>query len=128
MVFCTSIDITWFGPRAYLTYSDWLLVSSGIPQGSILGRFLFVLFANDLPDYIQARSSLALFSDDSKLHRTLDSPDLNTSLQHDLDRLRVWSLDNSMTFNPSNCKALRISRNKSPTPTFPYKLDGHLPE
>ena len=108
--------------------SDWLPVSSGVPQGSILGSFLFVLFANDLPHYIQAGSSLALFADDSTLHRTLDSPDSSTSLQHDLDRLRVWSLDNSMTFNPSKCKALRISRKKSPTPTFPYKLDGHLLE
>ena len=62
------------------------------------------------------------------MHRTLDSPDSNTSLQHDLNRLRVWSLDNSKTFNPSNCKALRISGNKSPTPTFPYKLDVHLLE
>ena len=56
------------------------------------------------------------------------SPGSNTSLQHDLDRLRVWSLENSMTFNLSKCKALRISRKKSPTPTFPYKLDGHLLE
>ena len=47
--------------------SDWLPVSSAVPQGSILGSFLFVLFANNLPDYIQAGSSLALFADDSKL-------------------------------------------------------------
>ena len=50
--------------------SDWLSISSGVPQGSIPGPFLFVFFVNDLPDYIQAGSSLALFSDDYKLHRT----------------------------------------------------------
>ena len=69
-------------------YSDWLPVTSGVPQGSILGPLLFLVFANDLPDYVQSGSTLALFADDSKLYRSLDTPDSNIYLQQDLDGLR----------------------------------------
>ena len=64
----------------------------------------------------------------SLLYRTLESPDSSTYLQHDLDRLRDWSLDNSIVFNPLKCKILRISRKKSPSAIFPYQLDGNVLE
>ena len=68
--------LSWFG--SYLTdryqrvaldgsFSDWLPVTSGVPQGSILGPLLFVLYVNDVPNYIQYNSTIALFADDSKL-------------------------------------------------------------
>ena len=108
-------------------YSDWLPVTSGVPQGSILGPLLFLVFANDLPDYVQSGSTLALFADDSKLYRSLDTPDSNIYLQQDLDGLRKWSSDNHMTFNASKCKTLHISRKKTLSCVQTYDLGGqHL--
>ena len=46
-------------------YSDWLPVTSGAPQGSILGPLLFLVFVNNMPDYVCSDSKLALFADDS---------------------------------------------------------------
>ena len=68
-------------------YSDWLPVSSGVPQGSILGPLLFIVYANDLPDYATNGSTLALFADDSKLYRAMVSDLSPVILQHDLDGL-----------------------------------------
>jgi hypothetical protein len=48
--------------------SDWLPVTSGVPQGFILGPLLFLIYCNDVQNYIQANSTLALFADDSKLY------------------------------------------------------------
>ena len=107
----------------YSTFSDWLPVPSGVPQGSILGPLLFLVFANDLPEYVNG-SSLALFADDSKLYRTLDFSNSSTYLQQDLDGLRKWSLDNCMVFNASKCKSLHISMKKNPSCAHIYDLGG----
>jgi len=54
-------------------FSDWLPVISGVPQGSILGPLLFLVSVNEMPSYVQHGSSLAVFADDSKLYRPIDS-------------------------------------------------------
>ena len=71
---------------------------------------------------------MALFADDSKLYRTLDSSESSMDLQHDLGGLRDWSIENSMMFNSSKRKSLPISKKKSPRPEFRYHLNGHLLE
>ena len=53
------------------TLSDWLPVTSGVPQGSILGPLLFLVYINDMPEYVGQGSSMALFADDSKLYRPI---------------------------------------------------------
>ena len=53
--------------------SSWSLVLSGIPQGSVLGPILFVIFINDLPDLI--RSTVKIFADDTKIFRALNDPE-----------------------------------------------------
>ena len=68
-------------------FSDWLPVTSEVPQGSILGPLLFLVFANEMPSYVQHGSSLALFADDSKLYRPIDSVSSPALLQSDLDGL-----------------------------------------
>ena len=103
-------------------YSNWLPVTSGVPQGSILGPLLFLVFVNNMPDYVCSDSKLALFADDSKLYRTLESPRSQSLLQQDLDGLYKWSLDSNMTFNLSKCKALHVSKKKSPSVYLPYRL------
>ena len=52
--------------------SDWLPVTSGVPQGSILGPLLFLVYVNDVPSCIINNSNIALFADDSKLYRAMD--------------------------------------------------------
>ena len=79
--------------------SDWLPVTSGVPQGSILGPLLFIVYCNDIPTCIEENSTLALFADDSKLYRTLSSPTSSASLQHDLSNITHWTTNNQMELN-----------------------------
>ena len=81
-------------------------VVSGIPQGSVLGPILFVIFINDLPDSIVSGSFL--FADDTKLFRTIRSRDDTTVLQSDLDHLMDWSSKWLLKFNASKCHVLTI--------------------
>ena len=67
--------------------SDWVNVTSGVPQGSVLGPTLFIIFVNDMPNVIN--SILLMFADDTKLYRTIDSPQDHNILQHDIDQLCV---------------------------------------
>ena len=105
-------------------HSDWLPITSGVPQDSILGPLLFLVYVNDLPSYINSRSSIVLFADDSKLYNSIDLPDSTLYLQNDLDNIHKWSLDWAMKFNESKCQVLRISRKKTKT-VAEYYLDGN---
>ena len=52
-------------------YSSWESVISGIPQGTILGPILFIIYINDLPDKVEGRAMMSLYADDAKLYRTI---------------------------------------------------------
>ena len=88
--------------------ADWVDVSSGVPQGSVLGPLLFVIFINDMPAAVS--HLVRLFADDSKLIATIRSTSDLSTLQLDLDALSEWSKTWRMLFNVSKCKAMEFSR------------------
>ena len=88
--------------------STWSTISSGIPQGSVLGPTFFVVFINDIPDSIN--STVNIFADDTKLFRSVTSDEEHVVLQSDLDMLADWSETWQLKFNASKCKVLHIGQ------------------
>ncbi len=94
--------------------SEWTNVTSGIPQGSVLGPLLFVIFINDLPDSVI--SDIFLFADDTKIYRVIKSAEDQANLQKDLDNLSEWSEKWLLKFHPAKCKHMHVGRhNIDPT-------------
>ena len=84
--------------------SNWKSVLSGVPQGSVLGPILFLIYINDLDDSIT--SNVLKFADDTKLFRKVNTDGDKQHLQNDLDRLVKWSEKWQMVFNFGKCKCL----------------------
>ena len=114
--------IRWF--RAYLTgrrqqvvvdgtYSDWLPVVSGVPQGSILDPLLFVLYINELPS-VAKNTKVALFADDAKCFLNMDSLDDYQLPKNDLNALVDWSSTWELNFHPSKCQVISVTRKRNP--------------
>jgi len=80
--------------------SEWADVISSIPQGSVLGPTLFVIFINDLPDVVT--STVQIFADDTKIYRTVSDIGDNILLQEDLDKLHQWSTKWQLKLNAKN--------------------------
>ena len=86
-------------------------VTSGIPQGSVIGPMLFTVYINDLPSVCS--SEVRLFADDTKLFNRSDQPSANTTLQEDLNRLQQWSDEWLLRFHPDKCSVLKMGKKKS---------------
>ena len=84
-------------------------VTSGVPQGSILGPLFFVLFINDMMECVSEGTNIALYADDTKLWRAIHSWTDHIILQKDIGSLYEWSINNKMTFHPDKCKVLSVS-------------------
>ena len=77
------------------------LVKSGVPQGTVMGPIMFLIYINDIVDYIS--SPIRLFADDCLLHRIIQSETNTADLQSDLNTLAHWSQIWQMEFNISKC-------------------------
>ena len=88
--------------------SDPVPVLSGVPQGSVLGQVLFLIFVNDLLENI--RSSVRLFANDCVLYRNIKSPMDCQILQDDLNSLAQWETDWQMKFNVAKCHSMMVTR------------------
>lgn len=96
-------------------------VKSGVPQGSVLGPILFVIFINDIDTCIQ--SKLKKIADDSKVYRELRSEEDYQILQEDVENLCQWSDDWEMLFNIKKCKVLHFGFNN---PSFNYHMKDEV--
>ena len=94
--------------------SRWLPAVSGVPQGSILGPLLFLLYVNDIYLSLSGGTTIALFADDAKIYRKIISLNDCHTLQADLNTLLTWSEAWKMNFKANKCKTMSISRKKNP--------------
>ena len=96
-------------------HSESHVITSGIPQGSILGPILFLVFINDLPENLD--SICHVFADDTKIYNITDNKDI---LQNDLTKLYEWSEKWQLSFNASKCKCIHYGTNN---PIYTYKIE-----
>ena len=93
------------------TLSEWLMVLSGIPQGTVLGPLLFLIYINDLPDVCDNFSKLFLFADDAKLYSYVKNDHDSMCLQHNINKLHQWTENWELALNIDKCAVCRFGRN-----------------
>ena len=89
-------------------FSDWIAVLSGVPQGSVLGPLLFLIFINDLDAAADPAELIMKFADDTKIGQTVESMQDKERLQTALDNLSSWAEDWGMQFNVGKCKVMHF--------------------
>jgi ribonuclease P/MRP protein subunit RPP40 len=103
--------------------SSWRPVTSGVPQGTVLGPLLFLLYINDITDDLTDGTTARLFADDCIIYRTIFQEQDRTILQRDLTQLHTWSQKWQMHFNPKKCTTMHIST-RGNSPPYKYHLAG----
>ena len=100
-------------------FSQWMWVLSGVPQGSVLGPVLFLIFIDDLEDGI--KNMVYKFADDTKVLAQVQSAAERKVLQEDLDKLTEWANKWQMSFNTKKCKVMHVGRVNQ---GFKYIMEG----
>ena len=106
--------------------SDWQPVRSGVPQGSVLGPTLFLIYINDIDTAVDFTGSvLKKFADDTKWAMVIESEEDRSRFQLGLDNLMGWSKDWQMLFNVSKCHVIHAGRGNQ---QFEYFMGGRILE
>ena len=107
-----------------------LPVVSGVPQGSVLGPLLFLIYINDITALdLTEGSTLVLYADDILLYRPITSTTDWSALQRDVSSIQTWATTNFLQFNESKCKMMHVSRKRAPiSPSIPIALNGSVLE
>ena len=100
-------------------YSEYTTIESGVPQGSVLGPLLFLIYINDLEKNI--KSNVKFYADDTMLYSIVKDPLISAAeLNHDLELIREWAYQWKMEFNPDPTKQATevLFSNKRKKPYF----------
>ena len=100
--------------------SEWVAITTGVPQGSILGLLLFLIYINDIIDAIY--SHIRLFADETSLYMTVDEPCVAAmQLNSDLANIHTWAEKWLFKFNPAKLEAIVISKKNQINPITSFK-------
>jgi hypothetical protein len=98
------------------TLSTELPVSSGVPQGSVLGPTLFLIYINDLPQSVTC--NVSLYADDTLIYSEVNSIRDAQLFQENINALQEWSVRWKMPFNTDKCEVIVFNKGSSPTPSY----------
>jgi len=99
-------------------------VLSGVPQGSVLGPALFVLYINDLPDKIY--SNVKMFADDTKIYKKIKTNEDANELQESMNQISEWCEKWGMGLHPDKCKVMKIGNRQKHNVTYNIIANNQL--
>ena len=98
-------------------------VNSGVPQGSVLGPLLFLLYINDVVDLFTNNVNVKLYADDIKLYMEIENQSDTDVLQQSVDKFKVWAQTWQLSLSPQKCQHIRVSLLKPSSPVC-YRIDS----
>ena len=98
-------------------------VNSGVPQGSIIGPLLFVLFINDITNVLSRGTQILMYADDTKIWKVIHNHEDQITLHKDIANLYDWSVLNKISFHPHKCKVVTVSTNHN-IMEYSYTMNG----
>lgn len=107
------------------TPSIWHNVISDVPQGSVKGPILFVIYINTLIQEVH-NSNLYLFANDNKLFRSILNEDNALLLQSEIDKMYSWSNNSLLQFHPDKCLSMNIRNKNKPKYNYDYAINGKV--